>query len=101
MSKSEVRKQKLEQHLVLPSDTTSFTDWWETLDEDEDVDVNFPHEQHGLARKKSNRAKINVWEDFLKFLDNNYTPNGRAEGSHCPTYYFLPKISPNRATQVG
>ena len=51
MSKSEVCKQKLEQHVVLALDTTSFADWWKMLDEDEEVDVNFPHEQHGLARK--------------------------------------------------
>ena len=31
-------------------------------------------------------------EDFLTFVDNNCTPNGRAQGSHCATYYFLPKF---------
>ncbi len=92
MSKSEVCQQKLEQHVVLPSDTTSFADWWKALDDDEDVDVKFPHEQHGLVGRTSNRAKTDVLEAFLKFVDNNCTPNGRAEGSHCATYYFLPKF---------
>ncbi len=62
------------------------------VDDDEDVDLKFPHEQHGLVGKASNRAKRDILEDFLKFVDNNCTPNGRAEGSHCPTYYFLPKF---------
>lgn len=92
MSKSEVCQQKLQQYVVLPLDATSFVEWWKALPEDKDVDVKFPHEQHGLSRKTSNRAKTGVLEDFLKFVDNNSTPNGRAEGSHCPTYYFLPKF---------
>lgn len=28
----------------------------------------------------------------MKFVDNNSAPNGRAEGSHCATFYFLPRI---------
>ena len=30
--------------------------------------------------------------DFLLFVDNNSTPNGRQYDSHCPTFYFLPKF---------
>ncbi len=76
MSKSEVRQQKLEQYVLLPTDETTFKTWWASLDDDDDVDVKYPHEKHGLKGKTSNRAKTEVLEDFLKFVDNNCTPNG-------------------------
>ena len=88
MSKSDVKQQKLEQHVLLPTEETTFKDWWETLGDDDDVDVKYPHGQHNTG-KTSNREKT---EDLLKFVDNNCTPNGRAEGSHCATYNFLPQF---------
>ena len=54
--------------------------------------MRYPHEQHGLRGKTSNRAKTDVMNDFLKFVDNNSTPNGRRADSRCPTFYFLPKF---------
>ena len=91
-SKSEVSKLKIEKYVVLPSDDTNFQEWWDELDNDEDVEVKYPHEEHGLCRKTSNRAKTDVMNDFLKFVDNNSTPNGRQADSRCPTFYFLPKF---------
>ena len=32
-------------------------DWWKSLSKDEDVEVKFPHEQHGLTGKPSNHSK--------------------------------------------
>ena len=52
----------------------------------------YPHEQHGLQGKQSNQAKPDVMNDFLLFVDNNGTPNGRQSDSHCPTFFFLPKF---------
>ena len=42
MSKSEVCKQKLEQHVILPLEVTNLKEWWSCLDQDDDVDVKFP-----------------------------------------------------------
>ena len=61
---------------------------WKELGDDEDVEVRYPHEQHGLKGKTSNRAKTDVMNDFLKFVDNNSTLNGRQAENRCPTYYF-------------
>lgn len=91
-SKAKVCQLKLEKFVVLPSDDTNFRDWWKDLDDDDDVEVHYPHEQHGLQGKKSNRAKTGVMNDFLNFVDNNSTPNGRQADSRCPTFYFLPKF---------
>lgn len=60
MSKSDVRQQKLEQHVLLPTDTTTFKDWCATLDEDDDVDVKYPHEQHGLTGRTSIEQKLKL-----------------------------------------
>lgn len=82
----------LEKFVVLPSDDINFKSWWRDLDDDEDVEVCYPHEKHGLQGKTSNRAKTNVMNDFLTFVDNNSTLNGRQADSQCPTFYFLPKF---------
>ena len=68
------------------------------MDDDDDVEVRYPHEQHGLRGKVSNQAKTDVMNDF----DNNSTPNGRQADSKCPTFYFLPKfkrIEPPKPTE--
>ena len=54
--------------------------------------MRFPHERHGLQGKPSNRTKTSVMNDFLLFVDNNSTPNGRQHNSHCSTSYFLAKF---------
>ena len=102
MSKAEVCQLKLEKFVLLPSDDTNFQVWWKDLKDEEDVEVRYPHERHGLQGKKSNRAKTEVMNDFLRFVDNNCTPNGRQADSRCPTFYFLPKfrrIEPPKPTE--
>ena len=102
MSKCEVSGLKLEKFVVLPSDHDNFQSWWNELDDDEDVEVCYPHEQHGLQGKTSNRAKTSVMNDFLTFVDNNSTPNGHQADSRCPTFYFLPKfrrIDPSKTNE--
>ena len=64
-SKREVTQSKLEKIVILPSDEASFHDWRKDLEEDDDVEVRYPHEQHGLCGKTSNRAKTSVMNDFL------------------------------------
>ena len=91
-TKSEVSGLKLEKFVMLPSDDTNFQSWWKELDDDEEVEIRYPHEQHGLCGKTSNRAKTSVMNDFLTFVDRNSTPNGRQADSKCSTFYFLPKF---------
>ena len=76
----------------MPNGVSDFKVWWSSLDDEEDLVVKFPHDQHGLKRKASNNAKASILQDFLSFVDNNSTPNGRAVGSHCATSYLLPKF---------
>jgi hypothetical protein len=75
---------------ILPNDTVAFEEWWGGLDDDDEVQVRYPHEHHGLQGKQSNGAKTDV-KDFLLFVDIS-TPNSRQSDSHCPTFYFLPKF---------
>ena len=91
-SKAEVSQLKLENFVILPSDDTTFQDWWKVLDDDDYVEVRYPHEQHGLQGKKSNRAKSEMMNDFLQFVDTNCNLNGRRADSCCPTFYFLSKF---------
>ena len=50
MTKQEVTQNRLEDY-VLHDDGSAqtFSAWWKELDDDEVVDVQFPHERHGLA----------------------------------------------------
>ena len=92
-SKCEVSQSKLKKFVILSSTDVNFKEWWKQLGDDEDVEVQYPHKQHRLKGKTSNRAKTDdVMNDFLKFVDNNFTPNGHQADSRCPTYYFLPKF---------
>ena len=54
----------------------TFGAWWKTVDDDEMVDVQYPHERHGLAVRPSNHTKKEAMEDFLGFVDANIQPNG-------------------------
>ena len=69
--------------LLCPDDGEmhTFEMWWESLDEDEDVDVEFPYELLSLAGCPSNHSKLNVMADFLEFVDLKSQPNGRHAGS--------------------
>lgn len=42
----------------------SFSHWWETLPNNHDVSVQYPHEKHSLA------GTTCIKEVFIKFVDN-------------------------------
>ena len=71
----------------------SFGSWWKTVNDEDIVEVQFPHQRHGLAGKDSNHAKKQVMLDFLDFVDNNSQPNGRQVGSYSAQFFFLPKFT--------
>ena len=52
----------------------TFALWW---DDDDIVEVQYPHHRHGLAGKPSNHSKQEVMSQFLEFVDANSQPNGR------------------------
>ena len=93
MTKSDVVSKKLEGRVVMPENQDNFKKWWPTLADTDVVNVSYPHEDHGLARKPSNSAKVTVHEQFLEFVDNNSQPNGRQASSYGALFYFLPKFT--------
>lgn len=95
MTKKEVTERRLENVVLCPDDGEmhTFEMWWKSLDEDEDVEVKFPHERHGLAGRPSNHSKLDVMADFLEFVDLNSQPNGRHAGSYNAQFFFIPKFS--------
>ena len=68
--------------------------WWKELEDDDELDVKYPHEHHGLAGKPSNRAKTAVLSRFVQFVDANCQSNGRPSDSYSPQFYFLSRIVP-------
>lgn len=93
MTKSDIISNHLEESVVMPEGQDNFKKWWPTLMDTDIVNVHYPHESHGLARKPSNSAKLNVREQFLQFVDVNSQPNGRQSGSYGALFYFLPKFT--------
>ena len=71
MSKSEVIIDRLQSFVVMPEGTENFMQWWDTVQNTDQVKVRYPHEQHGLSRKPSNSEKPSVREDFVQFVDGN------------------------------
>lgn len=94
MTKKEVTEKKLVDYVLNGDDELlTFQAWWKTLDDDEVVEVQYPHERHGLAARTSNHAKLECLEDFLQFADNNSQPNGRHAGSYKAHSFFIPKFT--------
>jgi hypothetical protein len=77
----------------MPESEENFKTWWPSLVDADVVNVRYPHESHGLARKPSNSSKRSVRDDFLQFIDLNSQPNGRNSSSFGALFYFLPKFS--------
>ena len=72
MTKQEVVDKKLVSFVLHPGldeVEPGQIDWWKSLGNDEDVEVKFPYEQHGLTGKPSNHTKPAIWEAFLRFVD--------------------------------
>ena len=82
-------------------DMTTFHAWWKTVDDDEVLEVQYPHERHGLACRRSNQAKTEAKEDFLEFVDANIQPHGPQAGSYSAQYFFVPKFTRIAAPRPG
>ena len=101
MKKKTVIESKLTAHVVNDDETLTFGSWWKTLDDDDLVEVQYPHEQHGLAGRSSNHAKMEVMEQFLDFVDLNSQPNGRQADSYSAQFFFLPKFTRIVTPKIG
>ena len=69
MTKEDVIDKRLENY-VLQSDEgqPTFAAWWKSLAGDDEVEVQFPHERHGLAGRVSNHHIEGVMADFLQLM---------------------------------
>ena len=47
-------------YVLREDDVLPFAAWWKTVDKDEVVEVQYPHDRHGLAGKLSNHTKQDV-----------------------------------------
>lgn len=65
------------------------------------VEVCYPHQHHGNARRPSNSSKPRVREDFLNFVDCNVQPNGRSVDSSGPTRYFVSTFTTIQVPKKG
>ena len=101
-SKENATAEKLESFVLMPDELdTAFVKWWDSVPAAHIVRVRYPYERHGLAGKTSNNAKVQLRDDFLRFVDQNRQPNGRKSGSHGATHYFLPKFTTMRMPSHG
>ena len=71
----------------------TFGAWWKMVDDEDVVEVQYPHECHGLAGRISNHSKLEVMAQFLQFLDANSQPNGHQAGSYSAQFFFHPKFT--------
>lgn len=101
MTKKEVTEYSLTDHVLNDDETLTFGAWWKTQDDDDIVEVQYPHEWHGLAGHTSNHAKQAVMKEFLHFVDSNSQPNGRQASSYSAQFFFLPKFTRIAAPKVG
>jgi len=89
MNKCDVA-QRLANYVIMPKGSDqSFARWWQSLPDTTSVEVCYPHQHHGNARRPSNSSKPTVREDFLNFVDCNVQPNSRSADSSGPTHYFV------------
>ena len=97
MTKKQVIDQKLFQYVLHPTEdsATDITSarWWKFLSDEDEVEVKFPHEKHGLQGKPGNHSKPLVRDAFLRFVDASSQPNGRHAGSFSPQFYFISKFT--------
>ena len=93
--KQDIFKRNRMSDVVLPRDCDQITKHW--LDEQpDDIPIECKNRpgHHGNAKKQSNHAKSDdILEQFLVFVDNNSTSNGRKEGSYDKMYYFDRKFT--------
>ena len=96
ITKQDVVEKRLENFIL--HDMLTMVAWWKTVEDDEVVELQYPHEQHGLAGRRSNHAKKEVMTNFLEFVDQ---PNGRQAGSYSAQYFFVPKFTRIAAPRQG
>ena len=102
MTKSEVERKRLVDCVLQDDDELqTFAVWWKSKDEDDVVEVQYPHHRHGLAGKPSNHAKQDVLSQFLEFVDANSQLNGRQASSYSAQFFFLPKFTRVDAPREG
>lgn len=104
LSKKEVEEKRLVDCVLRDDDsgeTTTFATWWKDVEEDDIVEVQYPHDRHGLAGKVSNHSKQVVMSEFLDFVDANSQPNGRQAGSYSAQFFFLPKFTRVATPRAG
>ena len=102
LTKKEVAEKRLEDYVLHDDDDMlTFGTWWKSVDDEEVVEVQYPHERHGLGGKVSNHAKTEVMADFLEFIDLNSQPNGRQASSYSAQFFLLPKFTRIAAPREG
>lgn len=104
LTKKEVTDKKLVAFVLHPAVddiAQSASEWWEALHDDDEVEVKYPYDRHGLAGKSSNNSKPEVRDAFLQFVDANSHPNGRHAGSYSALFYFIPKFTRIDPPKVG
>ena len=102
MSKENTTAEKLESFVLMPDELDiAFVKWWDSVPAAHIVRVRYPYERHGLGGKTSNNAKVQLRDDFLRFVDRNSQPNGRKSDSHGATHFFLPKFTTMRMPSHG
>ena len=62
LTKKEVLERNLKNYAIRDDGTLTFELWWKTLEDDDTVEVQYPHQRHGLSGKTSNHAKEEVME---------------------------------------
>ena len=94
-------QQRLQDYVLQDDETLTFGDWWKGVDDDDVIEVQYPHERHALAGRTSNHAKLEAMSQFLEFVDANAQPNGRQAGSYSAQSFFHPKFTRIAAPREG
>ena len=95
MAKREVVEKNLVDHVLRDDDDDddlTFARWWKLKQDDDMIEVQYPHDRHGLAGKSSNHSKQEVMAQFLEFVDANSQPYGRQAGSYSAQFFFHPEV---------
>ena len=89
MTKGEVEEMKLVEYVSWDDDDDelmTFATQWKSVEKNDIVEVQYPHNRHALAGKVSNYSKQEVMSKFLDFVDANSQPNGHRAGSYCAQF---------------
>ena len=74
MTKGDVCDKKLVDCVIMPQEETrSFKQWWDSVANDDTVDIKVPHGEHGLSRRASNNAKTSIADVSIITYTESYT----------------------------